>query len=282
MNIKASLKEFLSFKYKKIPWVRLKFNIFFSRLNSKNDKTPADYLAMQKRQFNIAASVAKVKPGELTGDCVAAVDWEFQNNFPGYNHNMWVYIPVVETGAVGLEYGCGPGRNMMYLSTKVKRIDGVDISEKNLQNAKTYLGEVSSAGQQPNLYLTEGDDCGDAPSDTYDFAYSVIVLQHISVWSIRNNIFKDIYRTLKVDGVFIAQMGFGKDINNTAAYNDDIYSAGVTNGAFDVCVSDPSQIEKDLTRIGFTDFSYVIEDVPDEISSTFPQFIYFRAKKASL
>ena len=38
-----------------------------------------------------------------------------------------------------LDFGCGPGRNLVKYNNKFKKIDGVDISQVNLDNAKIWL-----------------------------------------------------------------------------------------------------------------------------------------------
>lgn len=99
------------------------------------------------------------------------------------------------------------------------------------------------------------------------------------MWEVRQQIFKDILRCLKPGGKFVAQMGFGPDPKGTVSYRENRFEAGITNGGSDVCVSDPAELKKDLSEVGFTNFSFDISPVPDEISSVFPEFIYFRAEK---
>lgn len=192
-EIMAAMREASGQGYRMLPWLRLKINNQLSKILSPVlNKNSQDYLKMQKRQFELAAKVATVRPGELKGDCVAAVDWVVQNDFVDYNKYLLAYLPK-DQNAIGLEYGCGPGRNIAAWSSYFGRIDGVDISSQNLQNAKTYLSGVLGTEKMPNLCLTQGSNCGDAKSDAYDFAFSVICLQHICVCGRCDNRFSKIF-----------------------------------------------------------------------------------------
>ena len=55
-----------------------------------------------------------------------------------YEERMWRYIPDLNSKAV-LDFGCGPGRNLIYYTGEVKSIDGVDISVGNLVTARQWL-----------------------------------------------------------------------------------------------------------------------------------------------
>jgi hypothetical protein len=106
---------------------------------------------------------------------------------------------------------------------------------------------------------------------------STIALQHICVYEIRKNIFKDIYRILKTGGVFTAQMGFGSPSVATVGYYDNFYDATATNRGCDVCIETPEQLKTDLIEIGFNNFNYEITQTGP--GDCHPNWIFFNASK---
>lgn len=213
-----------------------------------------------------------------------ASEWSLENRDPVVGsfdaHNSWADYELLfrnlnnQSQLVGLDFACGPGRNLVRYKDRFKRLDGVDISPVNIDKAKEYteLNHIS-----PNLYVSDGVSIDCIQNDTYDFVMSTIALQHICVYDIRYSIMKDIYRVLKEGGIFTAQMGFGSPSSNTVGYYDNFYEATATNRGCDVCIETPQQLEKDLIEIGFTDFQFTIGEVgPGDYH---PNWIYFNAKK---
>lgn len=205
--------------------------------------------------------------------------WTLQNKNPvvgGYHkHNVWedydnyLFKNFDTADLIALDYGTGPGRNIIKFWNRFERIDGVDIGEKNIQNARINLDEAEIYGN--NLYVCDGKSIP-VESETYDVVFSVICLQHIACYDVRYSIFKDVFRVLKSGGKFCFQMGYGgrdvgshnykvyakiKDIK-TADYYENATDAKQTNGYHDVTVGDSKQLEKDLLEIGFNDFLFDI------------------------
>jgi|688.fasta_scaffold689506_2 ubiquinone/menaquinone biosynthesis C-methylase UbiE len=225
------------------------------------------YTQMQLNQYNSLAS-----------------GWSQENRDPVVGsfdlHNEWkdyenLFTPIdSQNEKIGLDFACGPGRNIVKYSNRFKRLDGVDISPVNIQNAKEY---ISSNGIGCNLYVSNGVGVDCIESNTYDFVMSTIALQHICVYDIRYSIMKDIYRILKNGGVFTAQMGFGSPSPATVGYYENYYNAQGTNRTCDVCIESTEQLEKDLIEIGFTNFQFIIGPVgPGDIH---PNWIYFNCIK---
>lgn len=197
------------------------------------------------------------------------------------NHNKWQDYEHLFTNLqnqselIGIDWACGPGRNIVRYKDRFKRLDGVDISPVNIEKAVGYLknnGIVDS-----NLYVSNGVDLDIIESNTYDFVMSTIALQHICVYDIRFSILSEIHRILKPGGMITFQMGFGSPSPRTVGYYENFYEATGTNRKCDVCVESPSQIEGDLNKIGFKYFKYVIGQVgPGDIH---PNWIYFNAVK---
>ena len=157
-----------------------------------------------------------------------------------------------------------------------KRIDGVDISYVNLDNALYWLDQQNTH-KNNLLFKTNGRDLREIDSNQYDAVMSTITLQHIPVYKIRLKLFEEFHRVLKNSGWFTAQMGFGKGKFGAVDYYKNHYNAGKTNGRTDVCVESPDQLKNDLKKIGFYNFQYKIRAAGP--GDTHPNWIFFRAQK---
>jgi ubiquinone/menaquinone biosynthesis C-methylase UbiE len=102
-------------------------------------------------------------------------------------------------------------------------------------------------------------------------------MQHICVYKIRYNYFKEFYRVLKPGGHITIQMGYGTPSRMTVDYYDDYYDAKATNRGCDTNISDYKQLEKDLLSIGFKNFKYYIR--PTGPGDCHPNWIFFNAQK---
>jgi len=225
------------------------------------------YTQMQLNQYNsLASGWSEENRDPVVGSFDAHNQWaDYENLFTNIDN---------QSEKIGLDFACGPGRNIVKYSNRFKRLDGVDISPVNIENAKRYL---SSNSIESNLYVSNGIGIDCIESGTYDFVMSTIALQHICVYDIRYSIMKDIYRILKDGGVFTAQMGFGSPSPATVGYYENYYDADGTNRTCDVCIESTEQLEKDLLEIGFTNFEFVIGPVgPGDVH---PNWIYFNCKK---
>jgi ubiquinone/menaquinone biosynthesis C-methylase UbiE len=225
------------------------------------------YTKMQLDHYNQVA----VNWNENDRDHVVG-SFDLHNQWKDYE-NLFTRIEN-QSEKIGLDFGCGPARNLVKYGQRFKRLDGADISPVNLEKAKEY---TQKNGLEPNLYLTDGVGLGETPSDTYDFVMSTICLQHICVHEIRYSIFKDMFRVLKSGGIITAQMGYGSNSPLSVGYYENYYDAPSTNRACDTMVESPDQLEKDLLEIGFTDFQYVIAQTGP--GDAHPNWIYFSAKK---
>lgn len=213
-----------------------------------------------------------------------ASQWSEENRDPVVGsfdgHNNWNDYEYLfqklenQSELVGLDFACGPGRNIVKYNGRFKRLDGVDISPVNIGKAQSY---IANKGIEAVLYTSTGTDISIVPSNEYDFVMSTIALQHICVYDIRYSIMKDIYRVLKDGGVFTAQMGFGSPSPSTVGYYENYYDAESSNRACDVCIESTEQLERDLFEIGYKDFNYTIGPVgPGDIH---PNWIYFNCTK---
>jgi SAM-dependent methyltransferase len=183
-------------------------------------------------------------------------------------------------GKYALDFACGKGRNvtnMLSLADWV-RVDGIDISEGNIQYCKeTYDADKS------HWFCNNGIDLADLESDKYSFAMSTIALQHIPVYSIRKNIITEIFRTLEPGGLFSFQMGYGSNLDDSmgrprSAYYEDSFDAGGTNSLHDVRIQSEAEVIDDLKAIGFTTVETFVRDTFSDYGH--PQWIYVKAYKS--
>ena len=225
------------------------------------------YTQMQLNLYNGLAS----EWSEANRDPVVG-SFDSHNNWNDYD-NLFQRLEN-QSELIGLDFACGPGRNIVKYNGRFKRLDGVDISPVNIGKAQSY---TSNRGIETVLYTSTGTDISVVSSNEYDFVMSTIALQHICVYDIRYSIMKDIHRVLKGGGVFTAQMGFGYPSPQTVGYYENYYDAESSNRACDVCIESTEQLEKDLLEIGYKDFQYIIGPVgPGDIH---PNWIYFSCVK---
>lgn len=248
----------------------------FQRVRAQlTQRNADDYLAMQRRTFELFASADEVRPGEIVGDYVAG-SWRQHDEWEDYETYLMKYVPR-DASWLAIEYGCGPGRNLRRWSDWFQRIDGVDISAQNLENARLFLSGVIPAAKMPRLFLTAGRDCGDAPQDAYDFAFSTICLQHICVWEVRYAILGALFHCLKPGGRLSVQMGYGNPSPATVPYHANYYAAHSTNRESDTEIASAEQVREDLARIGFEQFEHWIR--PTGPGDIHPNWIFFTAVK---
>src|SRR5262245_25494348 len=191
------------------------------------------------------------------------------------DYERWLLSGVrVRRGALGLEYGCGPGRMILRLAPHFERVDGIDISQEVLDVAKRRCAALPST---PRLFLTDGQSVPEGTEGGYDVAFSVICLQHICVYSVRRRIFEGLYRALKPGGLLTIQMGYGPGHARMIDYFEDFIDAPGANGMADVGVLHPSEIAGDLAGVGFTQTAYVL--TPTGPGDTHGAWIFVRALK---
>jgi ubiquinone/menaquinone biosynthesis C-methylase UbiE len=208
------------------------------------NRNKQDYLNMQNKYYDQYAAVWSLQfKDPVVGSYDAHNDWK--------DYNTYLFKDFDTTDMIALDYGCGPGRNLVKFHNRFKRIDGVDISNINLEKSRVNL-EYNNINI-PNLYHTSGDNLSMIEDSVYDVMFAVICFQHICVHEIRFNILKEAYRVLKPGGKLCFQMGYGgKEGIPTAKYYDNVYEAASTNGHADVSITDEEELKDDLiNKIGF-------------------------------
>lgn len=110
-----------------------------------------------------------------------------------------------------LDYGCGTGRLMEFMSHDFKKVIGVDISPTMILEGKKRLTEFDNV----EFLETDGETIPLA-NDSVDFVFSYLVFQHIKTQEMVEATFKEIYRVLNTNGVFkvLLRTDKQKDMNN--------------------------------------------------------------------
>jgi cyclopropane fatty-acyl-phospholipid synthase-like methyltransferase len=202
--------------------------------------------------------------------------FDSHNNYKDYDY-LFIDIDNCES-KIALDFGCGPGRNLVKYNNKFLRIDGVDISQKNLDNSKIWI-ESNGLEFKSKLYLCNGIDLRNISSNSYDIIMSTICMQHICVHKIRYDYFKEFFRILNNNGYITIQMGFGNKNPTSVGYFENNYDAISTNSGCDTRIDNVDEIKNDLYQIGFKNFKYHIRPVGPGCSHS--NWIFFSAQKTS-
>ena len=230
-----------------------------------------NYSQMQEHLYNVFAS-----DWSLVNRDPVVGSFDAHNNWEDYNTYLWKDITDLQNKRV-LDFGCGPGRNLVKWASVVDKIDGVDISSINLDKAKMW---ISANGLNPtdfDLYKGDGIGIATVPSDSYDVVMSTITMQHICVHEIRFNLLNEFHRVLKDGGKITIQMGYGPSHPFSIDYYQNFYDANTSNGGCDTRVEDPNQLKEDLEKIGFKNFnSYITPTGPGDRHTN---WIFFNAEK---
>ena len=212
------------------------------------------YVDMQKRQY-----VEEINKWSIHNRDPVVGTFNKHNDWPEYEHLFKDVVDLQDMTV--LDFGCGPGRNLVKYASRCKRIDGVDLVKESLDKAKEWIIDNKLNLNNFSLYTCNGYDLENIPSDSYDLVISTICLQHICVWEIRQNLFKEFFRVLQPNGQLSFQMAFNKNNlrkDEYRGYYDNFYEAINTNGGCDVSVTNPNQLTLDLSEIGFTFFNYYL------------------------
>ena len=207
------------------------------------------YLQMQETLYDVQAS-----------------NWSLANRNPvvgSYDqHNHWndydefLFKDFETDNLIALEYGVGPARNLIRFDNRFKRIDGVDISKINIEKAIINLNDAKIIGN--NLFVCDGKSIP-CDAEQYDVVFSVICFQHICCHSIRYKILEECFRVLKAGGKLCFQMGYGGRLSHPnhsiSSYFENATNARGTNGIHDVSMTNLTDIESDLLKIGFDEFA---------------------------
>lgn len=242
-----------------------------------------EYTKIQQAKYNHLADYDGNAPGwDGNGNSFAVEILRAHNAHQDYKDYLWRDIPDLDTKIV-LDFGCGPGRNLITYANTFLAIDGVDLAERNLQTARIWIKANGLNSNRFNLYKNNGVDLDGIGMSCYDIVMSTICFQHISVYDIRYHLLEEFYRVLKPGGYITLQLLFSTDKPGVVDY----YSNNVvsdTNGAFDCVVGNPANVQKDFEQIGFSNFHYYIRPSAELLGgkigpTTDNEWIYVNAQK---
>ncbi len=230
------------------------------------------YAFFQKKMYENMASKSDYTPGKVK-EYVVGAGYDDHNTWKDYDEYLMKYAGDYKD-KLALDFATGPGRNIIKYHNRFKRVDGVDISETNIKNARANL---DSRDIKTELYTNNGMDLSAIPSGMYHFVFSTIALQHICSYNIRRRLLTEFYRVLASGGRLSIQMGYGPGKKGSVGYHENAYWALLTNGGRDTRVESPDEVQKDLESIGFKNFEYWIR--PPGPGETHPNWIFFTAVK---
>jgi len=178
----------------------------------------------------------------------------------------------VPRGGHALEYGCGPGRNIIKFKELFAQIDGADISMEILEKVHVNLAEAGVP--VPNLYHTNGHSLSYINPTSYDVIFSIICMQHIGCRAWRLELYQEFFRILRPSGFLTFQMGFGPGHVKSVDYFHNYDDTDTEHR--DTRVEDVDALKKDLEDQGFIGFDHVITDPCHDCH---PQWIWVRVQK---
>ncbi len=167
------------------------------------NKTKIDYINMQKNYYNRFETENDFKD-RVVGN---------YNSHEKYPYKEWLLyengLPIFDTfsNKFALDFGCGMGRMIPHMSSAFEQVDGVDIGENLIEYCKKNY-------PSSNFWVSNGNDCGDAYTNHYDFAYSLLCFQHIASFDIRMEILNHIKSCLNDTGRYCIQMYSNRDLDH--------------------------------------------------------------------
>lgn len=203
----------------------------------------------------------------------ALVGWYGQHNEDPNERNILFRDIPLDGSLIALDFGCGPGRNMIKFKEAFKRIDGCDISQVILDKANHDL--TQDRVPIPNLYHIDGHSLSMIKDNIYDVVFSIICLQHISCHDWRLELYKEFFRVLKPGGILTFQMGFGPGHGQSKDYFYNYPPEGEV-GHYDVRVEDENALLDEIRAQGFVKVDHKITE---PCHDQHPKWIWVRAEK---
>jgi len=108
-----------------------------------------------------------------------------------------------------IEIGCGAGRLTNALAGVFGEVHGVDVSGEMLAQARTMLAGHGNV----YLYQNNGFDLAVLPRHSYDFAFTLVVFQHIPSYAVIENYVREVNRLLRPGALFKFQVQGNVDID---------------------------------------------------------------------
>jgi SAM-dependent methyltransferase len=102
----------------------------------------------------------------------------------------------VRSGDTVLDIGCGTGRVMEHLGPCCREVHGVDISQRMVEEGRERLAHLPNV----HFHLGNGYDLAGFGDSSFDVAYSIVALQHMTR-AVAYNYLLESNRVLRQDGV---------------------------------------------------------------------------------
>lgn len=107
----------------------------------------------------------------------------------------------VTQGKTAIELGCGAGRMTRVFSAHFHRVVAFDVSEEMLKRAKALLPNTGNV----TWLHSNGENLGQAGSQSADFVFSYLVLQHLPCEELVCGYIREMLRVLRHDGLCLFQ-----------------------------------------------------------------------------
>lgn len=138
--------------------------------------------------------------------CSERKDWDVESFFQSGEADYKRFVVPVLTelgfdpkGKSMLEVGCGVGRVTRTFARHFAQVFALDISEEMLQRAREY-----HPGYENIVWLHgDGANFKDVPSQSVDFAFCFLVLQHIPSKDLVLGYVREMLRVLKPRGIYL-------------------------------------------------------------------------------
>ena len=109
------------------------------------------YVSMQSNHYENAAS-----SWDLNNRDPVVGSFDQHNNWSDYDEYLFKHCINFDSC---LDFGCGPGRNIVKYNNRFKIFDGIDISQINLENAIKWL-DFHKCSREPNNESLEWERLG--------------------------------------------------------------------------------------------------------------------------
>jgi SAM-dependent methyltransferase len=111
-----------------------------------------------------------------------------------------------------VEIGCGAGRLTRALAAIFGEVHAVDVSPEMVRLAREHLGPLANV----HLYVNNGADLSALPAESFHFAYSFIVFQHIPDKDVIESYLREVHRVLEPGALFKFQVDGGRSEGSAA------------------------------------------------------------------
>lgn len=133
---------------------------------------------------------------------VASDDWRSEEEFDRSGERVVAgkLLRDIEIArdATALEIGCGIGRLLTPIGTRVGRAIGIDVSSEMVWMARERLAPMPSV----EVLLGDGSSLVGIDDQSVDFCYSYVVFQHLPSIGILTSYCREVFRVLAPGGLF--------------------------------------------------------------------------------